>query len=82
MDTSSDPSCGDNEESSDDGSVVDQRRHQTFVDLTKDEDDCSFLDEVSDDLDTGYDEYVEDKGQNDIDEEVVQNLIEDEQTTM
>ena len=82
IDTSSGLSCGDNGENLDDDSIVDQRRHWMFLDLTNDGEDPRFSSDVLDGLDTNYNQYVEDEGQDDMDKEGIRDLTEDEQIAM
>src|SRR5438045_974904 len=82
IDTSSGLSCGDNGENSDNDSIVDWRRHQTFLDLTNDGEDPRFSSDMSDGLDTNYNQNVEDEGQDDMEKEGIWDLMEDEQIAM
>ena len=82
IDTRDDLSCGDDEESSDNDSIVDHRRHRTFLDLTNDGEDPGFSSDVSDGLDTNYNQYVEDEGQDYVDKEGILDLTEDERIAM
>ena len=66
----------------DDDSIVDWCRHQMFLDLTNDGEDPGFSSDMSDGLDTNYNQYVEDEGQDDMDKEGIWDLTEDEWIAM